>query len=148
MFKNPSLITRIAIGKTVGLIIGLVAFFLLPQLMPDVSLHLRWGVLLWYITFGAIIAVFGVMTWHPIFKLPLPWWFMSPFVGAWLNFVLSLVAYDTLEALMRSTFGENGLIASPFWLALEGALFGFIIGYLATKYGGEGSALLEDGTGQ
>lgn len=148
MFKNPSLMTRIAIGKTVGLIIGLAAFFLLPQLMPDVSLHLRWGVLLWYITFGAIIGVFGVMTWHPILKFPLPWWFMSPFIGGWLNFALSLVAYDTLEAVMLATFGDNGLMASPFWFALEGAIVGFVIGYLATKYGGEGSALLEDGSGQ
>ena len=30
------------------------------------------------------------------------------------------------------------MLTSPFWFALEGALIGLLIGYLATRYGGEG----------
>jgi len=32
----------------------------------------------------------------------------------------------------------NGLIDSPFWFTLEGALVGLIIGFFATRFGGEG----------
>jgi hypothetical protein len=28
---------------------------------------------------------------------------------------------------------------SPFWLTAEGAFVGFVIGYFATRFGGEGS---------
>ena len=77
MFGNPSLMTRIAIGKGIGLLIGLVGFVFLPHFLPDASLMLRWGILLWYTTFGAIIGVFGVITSYPVLNLSLPWWFLS-----------------------------------------------------------------------
>ena len=93
---------------------------------------------MWYTTFGAIIGVFGVFTFHPILKLPLPWWFRDPLVGAWMNFVLTFFAYDIMQSMIVSFFGENGLINSPFWFTLEGALIGLIIGFFATRFGGEG----------
>ena len=34
MFKNPSLITRIAVGKGVGFVVGLLGFILLPYFVP------------------------------------------------------------------------------------------------------------------
>ena len=138
MFGNPSLITRIAIGKTLGLVVGLIGMFSLPYFLPDVGWMLRWGVLLWYTTFGAIIGVFGVFTYHPILKLPMPWWIRAPFIGAWLNFVLVFFVYDTFATMMVTIFGADGLFQSPFWFALEGAIVGFIIGYFATRFGGEG----------
>jgi hypothetical protein len=143
MFGNPSLITRIAIGKSVGLIVGLIAFVFLPSVYPDATMMLRWGLLLWYITFGAIIGVFGVFTWHPILKLPMPWWIRAPFVGAWLNFVLAFFAYDDMKAVLVHLFGHDGSITSPFWFSAEGALIGLIIGYLATRFGGEGKETVE-----
>jgi len=76
MFGNPSLMTRIAIGKGIGFLVGLVGFFLLPQLLPEAGSLIRWGILFWYTTVGAIIGVFGVFTYHPILKLPFPWWFL------------------------------------------------------------------------
>ena len=144
MFESPSLVLRIAIGKVIGLVIGLIGFIILPLIMPEADPYLRWGVLLWYITFGAIIGVFGVFTYHPVLKLPMPWWVRAPLMGAWLNFVLSLIAYDKLLLVMQAVFGEGGFIASPFWLAAEGTFFGFLIGYFATKFGGEGQALLKE----
>jgi len=138
MFGNPSLMTRIVIGKTIGLIVGLVAFFTIPQLVPDMSPLIRWGVLFWYITFGAIIGVFGVVTYHPILRLPLPWWIRAPFMGAWLNFVLAFFAYESFGRVLAAVFGADGALQSPFWLAGLGAILGTIIGFLATRYGGEG----------
>lgn len=138
MFEKPSLITRIVIGKSIGLLFGLIGFILLPYIWPEADLLIRWGVLLWYVTFGAIIALAGVMTYHPVLKLPLPWWFQSPVFGAWLNFVLAFFAYDKLHAMLVSMFGAESSLTSPFWVVLEGAIIGFIIGYFATRFGGEG----------
>ena len=99
---------------------------------------IRWGILLWYATLGAIIGMFGVFTYHPVLKLPMPWWVRAPFLGAWMNFVLTFFAYDVMKDMLVAMFGPDGILASPFWFALEGALFGLLVGYLATRYGGEG----------
>ncbi len=138
MFSNPSLITRIAIGKGVGFMVGLLGLFLMPSLFGETDLMIRWAFVFWYTTVGAFIGVFGVFTWHPILKLPMPWWFRSVSVGAWMNFVLTLFIYDLLQAYMTIFFGENGIISSPFWFVFEGALVGLLIGFLATRFGGEG----------
>jgi len=138
MCENPSLTTRIAVGKGVGFLFGLAGFLLLPSILPEAGWQIRWGVLLWYTTLGAIIGVFGVYTRHPVLRLPFPWWIRAPFVGAWMNFVLTFFAYDTMRAMMVAMFGEQGLLSSPFWFTAEGAIVGFVIGYLATRFGGEG----------
>ncbi len=143
MFSNPSLTTRIAIGKGIGLIFGLVGFVSLPFFLPDASWLLRWGILFWYTTVGAVIGVFGVFTWHPILQLPLPWWIRSTVIGAWMNFVLTFFAYHDMKDIMVYSFGTNGMLSSPFWFVLEGAMVGIIIGYFATRFGGEGKETVE-----
>ena len=145
MFANPSLTTRIIIGKTIGLVIGLTGFVLLPFFYPEAGWLLRWGVLLWYTTIGAIIGVFGVYTRHPILNLPMPWWFRAPILGAWMNFVLTFFAYETMREVMVGMFGDQGVMTSPFWFTAEGAVVGLVIGYVATRFGGEGKDALEGG---
>ena len=138
MFGNPSLNTRIAVGKTLGALFGLAGFvYLTVYPVGDESL-LRWGILLWYTTLGAIIGVFGVYTRHPVLRVPMPWWFLAPLLGAWMNFVLTFFAYDTLVAAMASLFGPEGILSSPFWFVAEGAIVGLVIGFAATRFGGEG----------
>lgn len=143
MLKNPSLATRIAVGKVIGLVIGLVGFFALPQFYPEASWQLRWGILLWYVTMGAIVGVLGVVTRHPVLMLPLPWWVRAPIVGAWLNFVLTFFAYRDMEAVLTATFGAGGAVTSPFWFVLEGAVVATVMGYCATRFGGEGRASVD-----
>jgi len=138
MLENPSLVTRIVIGKTVGLIVGILGFVLMPFFWPEAGWLIRWGVLLWYTTLGAIIGMFGVFSWHPILHLPMPWWVRGPFIGAWMNFVLTFFGYEAMRAMLVSTFGADGLLTSPYWFVLEGALIGLLIEYLATRFGGEG----------
>ncbi len=138
MFEKPSLVTRIAVGKGVGFAVGLVGFLSLPYFVPEAGWLIRWGVLRWYTTLGAIIGMFGVFTAHPVLELPMPWWVRAPFLGAWMNFVLTFFAYDTMKDMLVAMFGVDGALASPFWFTLEGALVGLLIGYLATRFGGEG----------
>lgn len=138
MFGNPSLLTRMAVGKTAGFAFGLASFFALPVFAPDGGELMRWGMLLWYTTLGGLIGLFGVFNWHPILKLPLPWWARAPFLGAWMNFVLVFFAYESLAKILTGAFGPDGLVTSPFWFTLQGAFVGLIIGFLATRFGGEG----------
>jgi len=42
--------------------------------------------------------------------------------------------------MMVAVFGVDGMLQSPFWFVAEGALIGLIMGYFATKLGGEGPA--------
>ncbi|MEK9672501.1 MAG: hypothetical protein VW268_08360 [Rhodospirillaceae bacterium] len=72
MFGNPSLVTRIGIGKAIGLAFGLIGFTFLPYFLPDAGWLLRWGILLWYMTVGAVIGFAGVFTSHPVLHLPMP----------------------------------------------------------------------------
>ena len=140
MFGNPSMMTRIAVGKSAGFVIGLMAFIAFPMFIPEATWMERVGILFWYTTLGAIIGVFGVMTYHPILKLPFPWWVRAPMLGAWMNFVLTLLTWDWLANIMLAIFGEGGMFLSPYWFVLEGAIVGLIIGFFATRFGGEGPA--------
>ena len=143
MYQKPSLTARIAIGKIMGLVFGAIAFASLSYFVPNSSLLFRWGILLWYATFGMIIGVFGVINYHPILKLPLPWWFRAPLLGSWMNFVLTFFTYDVMHSILVVAFGENGFFNSPFWFVLEGGIIGFIIGFFATYFGGEGKRTVE-----
>jgi len=143
LFGNPSLFTRIAIGKSVGFALGIIGFFLLPVIWPEVGMHLRVGFLFWYATVGAMIAVFGVVTWHPVLHLPMPWWFRAPLIGAWMNLLLILIAWSEMQALMNAVFGPDGILATPYWGVAEGAVVGLLIGWLCTKFGGEGKATVD-----
>jgi hypothetical protein len=138
MFGKPSLVTRIAVGKTVGLAVGLIGFLMLPYVLPDADPALRWGFLLWYTTLGAIIAIFGVFNWHPVLQVPMPWWVRAPLIGAWMNLVLTLFIREELRAFNLSLFGPDSLVTSPFWFVAEGAVVGLVIGYTCTRIGGEG----------
>jgi hypothetical protein len=135
---KPSLVTRIAVGKLAGLAIGAAAFALLPIMAPEAPAMLRWGVMLWYLTLGGLIGIAGVMTWHPVLRIPLPWWLTAPALGAWMNFVLTLMIHDQAAAVATAAFGPGSPFANPFWLVLEGAIVGLIIGWLAHLAGGEG----------
>ena len=137
---KPSLLTRIAVGKGLGFIIGLIGFFIAPMLYAEIELFTRVGILLWYPTMGAMIGMFGVMNWHPLIQLPMPWWFRATFIGAWMNLVLVFFAHAEVSALITAAIG---VAASPFWLVVEGAVLGGLIGFLATKAGGEGPDTVE-----
>ena len=138
MADNPSMTMRIIIGKSLGFAIGLISFFSLPSFYPEASLTLRWGFLLWYTTMGLVVGLIGVITWHPVLKIPMPWWVRAPLIGGWMNLVLVFFTYDMMVAMFAYTFGPGGLWGSPWWFALEGAIVGLVISYATTRFGGEG----------
>ncbi len=142
MFANPSLMTRIAIGKGIGFLVGLAGLLLLPLFWAEADWWLRLGILFWYPTLGAVVGMFGVYTRHPVLRFPMPWWMRAPIVGAWMNFVLVFFAHDVMGRMLAGMFGAESVLASPFWFVAEGAVVGLVIGALATRFGGEGMATL------
>ncbi len=138
MLIENSQMKRIFIGKTLGFIIGLSAFFLIPHFMPDASQRFLWAFFLWYITFGAIIGAFGTMAKFPVINISMPWWFRGLYVGGWLNFVIALFAYDDLLSFMISFFGADSPFANPYLFILEGCFIGLVIDFFATRYAGDG----------
>ncbi|NQU69191.1 MAG: hypothetical protein HQ514_01505 [Rhodospirillales bacterium] len=137
MIVSPGLAKRVGIAKGVGFLFGLVGFICLPYFWPEADWMTRWGILLWYGTLGGIIGLFGASTPHPVLKFDMPWWFLAPFLGAWMNFVLTFFAYDMMAEVMLSTFGADGMLSSPYWFVAEGAVIGLVISYVAIKFGGD-----------
>ena len=143
MTTTPSLTIRIVIGKALGLVFGIITFFMLPASIPDASPLLPWGLMFWMITLGLMVALMGVVTWHPVLGIPLPWWFRAPLVGAWMNFVLVFLIYDQLQISLINLMGPDSFFLSPFWYVVDGAIIGLIIGFVATRFGGEGKEAVD-----
>jgi hypothetical protein len=55
-----------------------------------------------------------------------------------MNFVLTFFAYDDLQAAMLQIAGNVGVLGSPFWFTLEGAIVGYVMGFIANRLGSEG----------
>jgi hypothetical protein len=135
MFSKPSILTRITVAKLIGLLLGVIGFFAAPAFGID-DMRLRIGILFWYLIVGAFIGMAGVFTWHPMLKMKMPWWFMGPWIGAWMNFVLIMMTWEIFAPLMAD--GRFWGFTSPWWCVVEGAIVGLLIGGLTSWIGGEG----------
>lgn len=143
MFKKNSLLTRFLIAKFIGFLIGLLAFIILSIFSPYTEFSFRLAMLLWYVNLGAIIAIFGVITRQPVIKFAMPWQIRSILIGAWLNLIVTLFTYRDLHQISISVFGQDNFMTSPYLFILEGAIAGYIIDYFATKYGSQGSKIID-----
>ena len=142
MTNDVSLVRRVGMAKTVGLVIGVIAFVTIPRIWPEESEWFRWGLLLWYAMFGAVIGMFGLVDVHPVFKFRMPFWFRGILFGAWLNLVLVVLMHDKLIQLMATLPAPWSFFESPFWFVADGAIAGLLIDWIATRFGGEGRAVI------
>jgi hypothetical protein len=55
----------------------------------------------------------------------------------WANNV-DLLRLRCFAAMLVAMSGEERIIRSPFWFTAEGTLVGLVIGYVATRFDGEG----------
>lgn len=140
MGNNTDMIRRLGTAKVAGFLVGLLGFFLVPALWPDAGPWFRWGVLVWYGTFGVMIGLLGLFDRHPLLKFRMPFWFRGILFGAWFNLVFTLLTYEKLTALMAAHPDGFAGLHSPFWMVAEGAVVGLVIDAVATRVGGEGPA--------
>lgn len=138
MSPLKTLTYRIGLGKAIGFAIGITAFYLIPYFVSDASFIFRSAVLFWYPTLGAIVGVFGLFSYHPIFNFSIPWWIRGAIIGAWMNFVLTLFAYDQIGTVILAIMGEYSAYISPFVMVVEGALVGVFMDFVLTRFCGEG----------
>lgn len=141
MFKLHSVSGRVAIGKGIGLLVGAGAMLALPAMnMPMFSMF-GIGTLLMFILMGAFIGLMGLFDRHPLFKFRLPWWIRGTTIGAAFMLMYILFTYETIEAVMQSGLVSWMGLTSPFWAILDGICIGGIMGFLETKFAGEGEDL-------
>lgn len=138
MFSKPSLMTRVAVAKLVAFVLTGATVLLLPGLFEPITWLERLGFVLWYTTIGAVVGLLGVMSFHPLLGISLPWWFRGAWVGGWMNAILLIFTWDLIQRYVDWFFGAGSVLASPWWLIAEGIFMGALLDWLATRFGGEG----------
>lgn len=126
---------KIFIGKLIGFFLAIAGIILANIVIDEqIPLMLQIGIILWYVTFGAIIAMSGIIVDNDLLlltKIKFP--YRSILIGSWLNLVMTFIAYDQLKEFIALFLGENPIISSPFWFVLEGAIVGLVIDYFVTR---------------
>lgn len=134
---KKSVTNRIIIGKSIGFIAGLLAFFILPALGVDLDLKFGLGLIVFYTILGVLTAFGGTMNHHPLFKFPLNWWLRGSIFGLIMHVMLVLIAYDQIAIIIQSM--NIGGMVSPWWALLDGVILGLIMAFTETKFAGEGN---------
>jgi len=129
---------RVAIGKTIGLIVGLIVMLVLPLFGYPGFGSTGFGILLMFILMGAMIGFLGQYDRHPVFDFKMSWWMRGGLVGISFMFMFVLLSYDSLEIVMKSTLISWTGLSSPFWALIDGVIVGMIMGFCETKMAGEG----------
>lgn len=136
MSESSASVMCISLGLMIGALVGIGGFVLVPLLVEDPDPWLRWGVLFWYPTLGAVIAGIGESL-RERFAV-LPWWAAGLALGTWMTLVLVFFAHDEMGAIMRTVFGQDSAFTSPFWFVVEGGVVGVLIGLVIDRFAGEG----------
>lgn len=108
---------RISISKTLGFILGLIVFLS----TSDLSMTIRFGLLLYITLFGGVVGLMGFLTHHPIWKeWKLSWWFRGAMMGFFFALVLTLLMEPTLRQMLQN-YGFGSI--NPYWSLLEWAIW-------------------------
>ncbi len=137
-YSKPSITLRVAWGKILGLLVGITGYFVFSYMVPDAETAFKFGFLIWYLTLGAVIGLMGIFTSNPVLDMKITWWMRGLMTGAWFNLVLLLFTWDRISQMMLGYFGSQSAFSSPWWLVVEGALFGLMMDFVLTKIAGEG----------
>jgi len=144
MFSKHSLAGRLAVSKTLGTFIGIIALLVLPLIPVETTLEFKIGFVLLIILMSTFIGLFGVFTHHPLFTgWKFTWWVRGPLVGAVFFLLLVLLAKDELGPFMSLDIVTWTGLTSPYWAILDGVILGGLIGYITTKISGEGPLPIE-----
>ena len=139
--RMHSVTGRVFVGEMAGLVFGLVFMFLMPTFGMPIGGMYSWGALLLFVMMGAMIGFIGVYERHPLLGIAMPWYVRGAAVGTAFALVLVLLNYNAVYTMMMSPLVSWTGLTSPFWILIDGAISGAIIGYICTKTAGEGSSL-------
>ena len=133
---------RVTWSKVISFVCGLLSFVLVPFVWPDVSVYMQWGMLLWMVTIGGVIGVAGLFTTaQPLCAWTIPSFFRGAMLGGVMVLMFVLVGYDAIKGLMDTTVVFQGV--SPFYIIINGVIFGALLDFFVTHNFGEGEDLLQ-----
>lgn len=141
MKKNIPLFKRLFIAKSLWFLFWIIGFIVLPMLMQNDDLMLRFWILFWYTTLWAIVWLMWFITHHPLFKLSFPYYVRGALIWGWMNFVLLLFTYDTIKVLIENSFFQG---LTPYSFIIEWMIIWWIIDIIVTKYAGEWKDLINN----
>ncbi len=141
MFKIHSITGRITIGKLIGLVVGIAVILLLPNFGIPIFSMFGLGTLLMFVLMGAVTGFMGIFDRHPLLEFKMPWWIRGTLIGASFMLMYILFTYDTLDIAMQSSLISWTGLTSPFWAILDGIFIGGLMGFIETKFAGEGPKL-------
>lgn len=136
---------RVAVGKALGFVVGLIAWAVVRTLDESSSVPLGLGLCLWYTAFGAVIALIGLYHVHPVGRFRLHWALRGAMAGTALNLPAVVLAWEPVGDFLLHAFGPDGWFASPWWMLLDGTVAGMLIDGLLTRWFGEGPRLCTSG---
>lgn len=136
-----SILNRLIIGKTLGMIIGVSAFFILPMMGMNPGTRFGIGIIFLLIMIGAVTALTGVMNKHPLLNFRMPFWVRGPIIGMSFYLLFLLLAYEDIQAIMMNhTFFAN---KSPYMILIDGFIIGLLLDWAETKWAGDGQLPLK-----
>jgi len=141
MLRLRSVAGRVAVGKTIGFLVGLLCIVLLPTFgYPGLSMF-GLGTLLMFMLMGVMTGFMGQMDRHPVFDFQMPFWLRGGMVGFAFMLMYILLSYNDLTIIMQSAWVSWTGLVSPFWALIDGVTIGILMGWLETKFCGEGKDL-------
>ena len=123
-------VKRLVTGKIVGLIFGIIAFWASGYYVPGYTDCFKWGLLLWYVLFGHIIAnsINASEDMNETCKMHIHWIIPSFVMGGLLGLSLSLLPIDRLNKFMLAI--SDNKLSSSYWFVLYSIFVGVIIGFI------------------
>ena len=130
---RPVSVAAVAGAKCVGLLAGVVIVFISPPPDPSAGKMLAVGMVAWYVTLGAMVAVSSAYKRYPVVNVRIYWWLRGIMLGSWMNFVLALIASDAALHVSAAAELLGGSLKSPIWLVIDGAAVGLIVASVVEK---------------
>ncbi|PCI30677.1 hypothetical protein COB52_01150 [Candidatus Kaiserbacteria bacterium] len=141
MFKIHSITGRMFIGISIGAIVGVLTIVLSPMFGFPVLSMFGFGTLITFVLMGLTIGMVGMFDYHPIFGFRMRWWLRGAFLGFFFTLMYILLGYESLQILIQSSLVSWTGLTSPFWALIDGTMIGLFMGWMETKFAGEGSNL-------
>ena len=128
MLNFTPLMTRTAIAKSLGFLVGLIGFWGTRTMLPTADPLLAWGVLALFVTIGGVVGISGTVNHIPIFKLAYP-----PWMGGWFTFLTILFGYDMLAQALISISYLPEFFKNPWWMIADGIVVGALIDIIVSR---------------
>ncbi|XLQ20433.1 MAG: hypothetical protein ACKUBY_01470 [Candidatus Moraniibacteriota bacterium] len=138
---NEKLTQRAFFSKGIGGLIGVLTLIFLPYMWPDVTMHMRIGILVGFALLGGTIAVAGIFTQIPVFNIRFTAAIRGAMIGGSFALAFILISFDSLVTYMQTATIFAGL--SPYWIIIDGLIIGALLDIIATKKVGEGKELCQ-----